>query len=180
VPDITNKQVQINTVFAALSPIEVEKQLTFPIETTLAGIPGLVSTRSLSRNGFSQVTAVFRDDVDIYSHGNRSTNGSPGAASLPWSGTAHGSHLHGPGRSLHVDRRICTAPQRDDHPWSTRLAERWGLPDPRRATTHRGARARHLSADRAGLDHSAAAQGPGGSRRHRCHWRLCQAISCPA
>src|SRR5262245_7597540 len=66
VPDITNKQVQINTLAAALSPVEMEKQVTFPIETALAGIPGLTSTRSLSRNGFSQVTAVFRDDVDIY------------------------------------------------------------------------------------------------------------------
>src|SRR6266511_3986066 len=66
VPDITNKQVQINTLFAALSPLEIEKQVTFPIETALAGIPGLASTRSLSRNGFSQVTAVFRDEVDVY------------------------------------------------------------------------------------------------------------------
>src|SRR3954454_2275844 len=66
VPDITNNQVQINTLFPALSPVEVEKQITFPIETALAGIPGLQSTRSLSRNGFSQVTAVFEDDVDIF------------------------------------------------------------------------------------------------------------------
>jgi cobalt-zinc-cadmium resistance protein CzcA len=66
VPDITNNQVQVNTVFAALSPIEVEKQITFPVETALAGIPGLQTTRSLSRNGFSQVTAIFEDDVDIY------------------------------------------------------------------------------------------------------------------
>jgi heavy metal efflux pump (cobalt-zinc-cadmium) len=66
VPDITNNQVQINTVFPGFSPIDVEKQITFPIETALAGIPGLEYTRSLSRNGFSQVTAVFRDDVDIY------------------------------------------------------------------------------------------------------------------
>src|SRR5262245_39042430 len=60
VPDITNKQVQINTMVAALSPVEVEKQVTFVIETALAGIPGLVSTRSISRHGFSQVTAVFQ------------------------------------------------------------------------------------------------------------------------
>src|SRR5215510_12064025 len=66
VPDITNKQVQINTEAAALSPVEIEKQVTFPIETALAGMPGLESTRSISRNGFSQVTAVFRDHVDIY------------------------------------------------------------------------------------------------------------------
>ena len=66
VPDITNNQVQINALAPALSPIEVEKQVTFPIETALAGIPGLQYTRSLSRNGFSQVTAVFADEVSIY------------------------------------------------------------------------------------------------------------------
>lgn len=66
VPDITNNQVQINTMFPALSPNEIETQVTFPIETSLAGIPGLEYTRSLSRNGFSQVTAVFSDAVDIY------------------------------------------------------------------------------------------------------------------
>jgi len=66
VPDITNNQVQINAVAPSLSPIEVEKQVTFTIENALAGIPGLQSTRSLSRNGFAQVTAVFEDDVNIY------------------------------------------------------------------------------------------------------------------
>ncbi len=66
VPDITNVQVQINTVAPALSPFEIEKTVTFSVETALAGIPGLTSTRSLSRNGFSQVTAVFDDKVDIY------------------------------------------------------------------------------------------------------------------
>src|SRR4051794_17931231 len=66
VPDITNNQVQINTLAPALSPEDVEKQITFPIETALAGIPGLESTRSISRNGFSQVTAIFQDDVDLY------------------------------------------------------------------------------------------------------------------
>jgi len=66
VPDVTNRQVQVNAVAPALSPYEVEKLVTYPVETALAGIPGLDSTRSLSRNGFSQVTAVFHDDVDIY------------------------------------------------------------------------------------------------------------------
>ncbi|QOZ26495.1 efflux RND transporter permease subunit [Bradyrhizobium sp. CCBAU 51753] len=66
VPDITNKQVQINTTAPALSPAEIEKQITFPIETALAGAPGLESTRSLSRNGFSQITAVFSEGTDIY------------------------------------------------------------------------------------------------------------------
>jgi cobalt-zinc-cadmium resistance protein CzcA len=66
VPDITNNQVQINTVALALSPVEIEKQVTFRIETALAGTPGLEYTRSLSRNGFSQVTAVFSDKTNIY------------------------------------------------------------------------------------------------------------------
>ena len=66
VPDITNKQVQINTMAPALSPAEIEKQVTLRIETALAGIPGLESTRSLSRNGFSQVTAIFTERTDIY------------------------------------------------------------------------------------------------------------------
>jgi cobalt-zinc-cadmium resistance protein CzcA len=66
VPDITNKQVQVNTTAFALSPAEIEKQVTFRIETALAGIPGLDDTRSISRNGFSQVTAIFAEDTDIY------------------------------------------------------------------------------------------------------------------
>src|SRR5215207_9034983 len=66
VPDVTNNQVQVNGIAPALSPIEVEKQITFPIETALAGAPGLEYTRSFSRNGFAQVTAVFTDKTDIY------------------------------------------------------------------------------------------------------------------
>ncbi len=66
VPDISNKIVQITTIDPALSPGEVETQIAFPIETALAGIPGLKSTRSLTRNGFSQVEAIFDDEVDIY------------------------------------------------------------------------------------------------------------------
>src|SRR5712671_1887209 len=66
VPDVTNVQVQINALAPALSPVEIEKQVTFPIETALAGTPGLESTRSFSRNGFAQVTAVFTDKTDIY------------------------------------------------------------------------------------------------------------------
>ena len=66
VPDITNNQVQINVRAPALSPELVEKQVSFPIETALAGTPGLEYTRSLSRNGFAQITAVFSDATDIY------------------------------------------------------------------------------------------------------------------
>jgi cobalt-zinc-cadmium resistance protein CzcA len=66
VPDITNNQIQINTTLPGFSPIQIEKQVTYVIETALAGIPGLQMTRSLSRNAFSQVTAIFDDDVNIY------------------------------------------------------------------------------------------------------------------
>ncbi|MEW6018758.1 MAG: efflux RND transporter permease subunit, partial [Pseudomonadota bacterium] len=66
VPDITNRQVQITTVAPSLAPEQIERQVTYPLETALAGIPGLTSTRSLSRNGFSQITAVFTDQTDIY------------------------------------------------------------------------------------------------------------------
>jgi cobalt-zinc-cadmium resistance protein CzcA len=66
VPDITNNQVQIMTDAPAFSPLEIEQQVTYPIETALAGISGLESTRSISRNGFSQITAVFTEDTDIY------------------------------------------------------------------------------------------------------------------
>jgi len=66
VPDITNNQIVINAQCPGLAPEEVEKQVSFPLETALAGIPNLKSTRSLSRNEFCQVTAVFEDSADIY------------------------------------------------------------------------------------------------------------------
>ena len=66
VPDITNKQVQITVEHPAFSTTDIERLVTFPLETALAGIPGLEHTRSISRNGFCQVTVVFDDAVDIY------------------------------------------------------------------------------------------------------------------
>lgn len=66
VPDITNNQVQVNVRAPSLSPELVEKQVAFPIETALSGIEGLEYSRSLSRNGFAQITAVFTDATDIY------------------------------------------------------------------------------------------------------------------
>ena len=66
VPDITNNQVQVNVLAPSLSPDQIERQVSFTIETALAGIPGLQYTRSLNRNGFAQITAVFSDSTDIY------------------------------------------------------------------------------------------------------------------
>jgi cobalt-zinc-cadmium resistance protein CzcA len=66
VPDITNVQVQINTSAPGYSPLETEQRITFPVETAMGGLPKLDYTRSLSRYGLSQVTAVFKDGTDIY------------------------------------------------------------------------------------------------------------------
>ncbi len=66
VPDITNVQVQINTEAPGFSPLEAEQRITYPVETAIAGLPGLDYTRSLSRYGLSQVTVVFKDGTDIY------------------------------------------------------------------------------------------------------------------
>ncbi|WP_415583130.1 efflux RND transporter permease subunit, partial [Cupriavidus taiwanensis] len=66
VPDITNVQVQVNTAAPGYSPLEAEQRITFPIETAMAGLPGLEQTRSLSRYGLSQVTVIFKDGTDIY------------------------------------------------------------------------------------------------------------------
>jgi cobalt-zinc-cadmium resistance protein CzcA len=66
VPDITNVQVQINTAAPGFSPLETEQRVTFAIETTMAGLPGLQQTRSLSRSGLSQVTVIFEDGTDLF------------------------------------------------------------------------------------------------------------------
>ncbi|MDK2768007.1 efflux RND transporter permease subunit [Sphingomonas sp.] len=66
VPDITNVQVQVNTPAPGFSPMEAEQRITYPVETALAGLPGLQFTRSVSRAGLSQVTVVFKDGTDIY------------------------------------------------------------------------------------------------------------------
>lgn len=66
VPDITTNQVAINTETGGMSPEEVEKLVTFPIETSMGGIPGVEQVRSLSQYGLSQVIVTFKDEVDTY------------------------------------------------------------------------------------------------------------------
>ena len=65
-PDITNKQVMINFAAPAFGPEDVEKRITFPVETAISGLAGIESTRSFSRNGYGQVTAIFREDTNLY------------------------------------------------------------------------------------------------------------------
>ena len=66
VPDVTNVQVQIITAAPALSPIEVEKYVTVPVERAMAGTPKTTQIRSISKYGLSVVTVVFQDDTNIY------------------------------------------------------------------------------------------------------------------
>ena len=65
-PDITNVQVQVNTAVPGYSPLEAEQRITWPVETAMAGIPGLDYSRSISRYGLSQVTVAFKDGTDLY------------------------------------------------------------------------------------------------------------------
>jgi cobalt-zinc-cadmium resistance protein CzcA len=66
VPDVTNVQVQVLTTAPALGPLEVEKFITFPVETVMSGLPRLAEVRSLSKFGLSAVTIVFEEGTDIY------------------------------------------------------------------------------------------------------------------
>jgi len=66
VPDITNPQVLVNTAVPALAPEEIEKLVTFPLESEMAGLPGMIEMRSLSKFGLSQIRMTFVDGVDLY------------------------------------------------------------------------------------------------------------------
>jgi cobalt-zinc-cadmium resistance protein CzcA len=65
-PDTTPVQVTVNSVAPSLSPLEVERQITFPLEQAIGGLTGLEEVRSISKFGFSQVTAIFDDSTDVY------------------------------------------------------------------------------------------------------------------
>lgn len=65
-PDVTNVQVQVNTQAPGLAAIEVERLITFPVESVMSGLPGVTEVRSTSKTGLSVVTIVFEDSVDTY------------------------------------------------------------------------------------------------------------------
>jgi cobalt-zinc-cadmium resistance protein CzcA len=65
-PDVTNNQVQIMTKVPGMSPVEVEKLVTYPVEVAMTSLPDVVENRSISQFGLSVVTIVFEDEVDIY------------------------------------------------------------------------------------------------------------------
>ena len=61
VPDVTNVQVQVLTAAPSLAPLEMERQVTFPVEVAMSGLPDVVEIRSVSKFGLSAVTVVFDD-----------------------------------------------------------------------------------------------------------------------
>ena len=65
-PDTTPVQVQVNTVAPALAPEQIEQQITFPVERSITGVPGLAGVRSVSKFGLSQVVATFVDGTDVW------------------------------------------------------------------------------------------------------------------
>ncbi len=66
VPDVTNVQVQVLTGAPSLAPLEIERQITFPIEIAMSGIPNVEEIRSVSKFGISNITIVFEETTDIY------------------------------------------------------------------------------------------------------------------
>jgi cobalt-zinc-cadmium resistance protein CzcA len=66
VPDVTDVQVQVLTSAPSLAPLEIERQITFPVEVAMSGLPGVTRIRSSSKFGLSAVTVVFEEPTDIY------------------------------------------------------------------------------------------------------------------
>ena len=66
VPDVSPNQVMVITQAPGLGPVEVEKFVTFPVETAMSGLPGITDIRSISRFGLSSVSIYFEEGLDIY------------------------------------------------------------------------------------------------------------------
>ncbi len=127
-PDTTPIQVQVNTTAEALAPEEVERQITWPVEQALSGLPGLAEVRSVSRFGLSQVTVVFDEDADLW----RARQGVAerlGAVSLP-AGVerpALGPVATGLGEVFHYLVRSAPGAREPRTPAELRAAQDWVL-----------------------------------------------------
>ena len=135
-PDTTPVQVQINTVAPELSPEEVERLITFPVEYALGGLKGLEEVRSVSKFGLSQVVAIFEDGTDIY-FARQQINERLGEVELPEGIDAADD---GPGRD--GPRRGLPLPPREREPRvrPDRAPDAPGLGDPPAAPARPGRR----------------------------------------
>ena len=174
VPDITNKQVQVNTTAPALSPAEIEKQVTFRIETALAGIPGLdIHALALAQRLFPGDRGLHAKRPTSISRASRSTNACsscglscPPASSRKWDRSRPVSARSTCGPSTFAPE----APKAGQPGWQPTAA----ISRPRPALTIDVERP--LSAHGAGLDRPAADQERAGRCRRRFDRRLRQAI----
>ena len=105
VPDVTNVQVQILTAAPSLAPLEIERQITFPVEVAMSGLPNIEEIRSVSKFGLSAVTVVFRRrHGHLFRPPARSRTSRPGARANSRINrlARNGTYLDGLGRNLPV------------------------------------------------------------------------------
>jgi hypothetical protein len=118
VPDVTNVQVQINAIAPALTPIEIEKQVTFPLETALAGTLGLETTRSFSRNGFVERRSLRAGDPTMPPRGAASATSATLAAT---SSAAMGWNRMGGSLTMFPSALESAMPRRNSMNWVARM-----------------------------------------------------------
>ena len=66
IPDLSDNQVIVFSDWVGRSPQEVEDQVTYPLTTTLQGLPGVRVVRGQSAFGFSMINVIFEDSIDLY------------------------------------------------------------------------------------------------------------------
>jgi len=66
IPDLSDNQVIVFTDWAGRSPKEVEDQITYPLVTSLQGLPGVRVVRASSAFSFSMINVIFEDNIELY------------------------------------------------------------------------------------------------------------------
>ena len=130
VPDVTNVQVQVLTDSPGLSPLEVERFVTWPVETAMSGLPRTEEVRSLSRFGLSVVTVVFEEGTDLWwARQAVAERLAQAREAIPegYGGPEIGPPSTGARSSSSRRRRVATRPERSRSP-SARAPRRWSAP----------------------------------------------------